>query len=122
MPRLFTSTSQPGQARARRSQPAAEPRSPAKPFTPPEEADAAMSATALSTAAWVRPLTTTFAPDAASPLAMARPMPAVEPLTMAVLPERSMFMTSDAPGCGSSSNVCRVGAGQREYLDFHPGA
>jgi hypothetical protein len=29
---------------------------------------------------------------------MAKPMPAVEPVTMAVLPERSMCMISDAPG------------------------
>ena len=46
--------------------------------------------TARSTASGVRPLTTTFAPAAASPLAVARPMPAVEPVMMAVFPERSI--------------------------------
>src|SRR5690606_11346825 len=35
---------------------------------------------------------TTIAPASASPLAMARPIPPVEPVTMAVLPERSMIM------------------------------
>jgi hypothetical protein len=37
-------------------------------------------------------LITTLAPEAARPLAMAWPMPAVEPVTSAVFPDRSMFM------------------------------
>ena len=48
--------------------------------------------TAHATPSWVRPLTTTAAPEAASPLAAARPMPAVDALTMAVLPERLICM------------------------------
>lgn len=44
------------------------------------------------TASSLRPLITTAAPLAASPLAMARPMPAVEPVTTASLPVRSIFM------------------------------
>jgi len=51
-----------------------------------------MSAIAFFTAASERPLTTTLAPAEARPLAMARPIPAVEPVTMAFLPERSMCM------------------------------
>ena len=42
--------------------------------------------------AWLRPLITTSAPAAARPLAIAKPMPAVEPVTSAVFPERSIFM------------------------------
>ena len=45
----------------------------------------AMAATASATRASVRPLTMTRAPSAASALAMARPMPAVEPVTSASL-------------------------------------
>ena len=50
------------------------------------------AAMALSTALEARPLMTTVAPDAANPLAMAKPMPAVEPLTIAILLRRSMFI------------------------------
>src|SRR5215212_7246937 len=48
--------------------------------------------TASSTRAWVRPLITTEAPAWASPSAVARPMPAVDPVTMAVRPLKSIFM------------------------------
>jgi hypothetical protein len=47
---------------------------------------AAMAAIASATRASVRPLTITRAPSAASVLATARPMPAVEPVTRASLP------------------------------------
>src|SRR5579862_9538563 len=50
------------------------------------------SATARSTECALRPLSRVRAPDSASPAAMAKPMPAVEAVTRAVLPERSMRM------------------------------
>ena len=53
---------------------------------------AADVSTAASTLACVRPLIVISAPAAARPLAMAWPMPAVEPVTSAVLPLRSIFM------------------------------
>jgi hypothetical protein len=53
----------------------------------------ASAVTAASTLACDRPLTTTLAPDSARPLAMAWPMPAVEPVTSAALPERSIFIS-----------------------------
>src|SRR5258707_535376 len=52
----------------------------------------AIAATPASTLAWVRPLTATVAPAAASPLAIAWPIPEVEPVTSAVFPERSIFI------------------------------
>src|SRR4029077_20919162 len=66
-------------------------------------------------AAWSRPLTMTSAPICASPIAVASPMPRVEPVTRAVFPVRSRFMNcspisflqlfgrrhdEDVPGCG----------------------
>src|ERR1700694_6172705 len=48
--------------------------------------------TEASTLFWLRPLITTVAPDAASPCAIAKPMPDVEPDTMACLPDKSMIM------------------------------
>jgi hypothetical protein len=47
----------------------------------------------------VRPLITTVAPAPAKPLAIAKPMPSVEPVTIAVLPERSMFICCLESGC-----------------------
>ncbi|MNN73840.1 hypothetical protein D3C81_1899920 [compost metagenome] len=51
-----------------------------------------MLASACSTLAVSRPITTTVAPDSASALLMPRPMPAVLPLTMANFPLKSIFM------------------------------
>jgi hypothetical protein len=49
---------------------------------------------AASTRCWLRPLTTTAAPDSASPRAMAKPIPAVDPVTMARVPLKSMIMAA----------------------------
>ncbi len=51
-----------------------------------------IAATAASTLDWVRPLTTTSAPVPARPFAIAWPIPAVDPVTSAVFPVRSIFM------------------------------
>ena len=51
-----------------------------------------IASSAVTTRASVRPFTTTRAPSAASPLAMAKPIPAVEPVTSASLPSSCRFM------------------------------
>jgi hypothetical protein len=50
------------------------------------------AATARSTLSFDRPLTMVSAPAPASPCAMARPMPPVEPVTSAIFPASEMFM------------------------------
>ena len=55
-------------------------------------------AIASSTRAFVRPLTMTVAPSRASVLAIAKPMPSVEPLTSAVFPLSCRSMVSLVPG------------------------
>src|ERR1700722_7460450 len=85
MPRLFTNTSTAGYSRASACASAAAPRSPAKPITvPPLEERTAE--TAASTASAERPLTITCAPSRARAAAIACPIPAVLPVTNAVLP------------------------------------
>ncbi len=91
MPALLTRMSMAPAALASLAQPSAVETSAAMPVTAPPPA-ALTAATPLSTVSCLRPLTTTLAPVAARPLAMARPMPAVEPVTSAVFPERSIFM------------------------------
>src|SRR5258707_3674012 len=81
-------------------QPAAVETSAATPRTLAPGTSLAIAATAASTLAWVRPLTATVAPAEASPLAMAWPMPEVEPVTSAVFPVRSIFMRHLRLGCG----------------------
>src|SRR5712691_7022377 len=54
--------------------------------------DLRMAAMASDTRASVRPLTITRVPSAASDLAMAKPIPAVEPVTKAVLFSSFKFM------------------------------
>src|SRR6186713_1712866 len=51
------------------------------------------SRSAAATLSSPRPLITTAAPARASPLAIARPIPAVDPVTTAFLPTRSIFKT-----------------------------
>jgi len=57
-----------------------------------------MLESASSTRACVRPVTTTCAPAAAKPRAIARPMPAVEPVTMAWRLLKSIFMGFSSGG------------------------
>lgn len=52
----------------------------------------AMNATAPSVRVGPGRMVLTVTPLPASPYAMAKPMPPVEPVTMAVLPESSMIM------------------------------
>src|SRR5260221_4283181 len=61
---------------------------------------ARMDAMASATRASVRPLTTTRAPSAARALAMAKPMPAVEPVTRASLFSSWRFMVFFYWRCG----------------------
>ena len=51
-----------------------------------------ISRSAVATLSWPRPLITTAAPARASPSAMARPIPAVDPVTTALRPLSSIFM------------------------------
>src|SRR5207247_7054299 len=66
-----------------------------------------MAAMASVTRASLRPLTTTRAPSAASALAMAKPIPAVEPVTSASLLSSWRFMVE---------SFCRPAAIHREGL------
>src|SRR2546422_1013745 len=86
IPRLFTRTSASGTRRTNASTPLALPRSAATPRAPAPPARPRMRSTADDTRASVRPLTTTAAPSSASAVAIANPMPAVEPVTTAVFP------------------------------------
>ena len=85
MPRLFTRISTSGWRCGEFFRRGRVLRSPAKPETSPPVV-AFSFATRLSTADCVRPLTITRAPSRPSAAAMARPMPAVLPLTSASLP------------------------------------
>ena len=90
-PALFTRMSAEPRALTSAAQPAAVERSAATPSTLASGwADFSFSSAALTLAS-LRPLITTRAPQLARPRAMAWPMPAVEPVTIAVLPLRSMF-------------------------------
>jgi hypothetical protein len=51
----------------------------------------------------VRPFKTTVAPASAKPLAMAKPIPSVDPVTIAILCERSIFMRVSGKGFASRS-------------------
>jgi hypothetical protein len=93
MPALLMRMSTSGSAATSALQPAAVETSAATPRTLALGTTFVIAATAASTLAWVRPLTTTVVPAEASPLAMAWPMPEVEPVTSAVFPVRSIFMT-----------------------------
>src|SRR5262249_41321252 len=73
-------------------QPAAVERSAATPRNSAFGMLALTPAMARSTSACVSPLTTTVAPHSARPRAMAKPIPPVEPVTIAVTPERSIFI------------------------------
>src|SRR5262245_42381740 len=101
MPMLLTSTSASGTARTSASQPLAPARSAATPSTSAPGTSARICASAPSTRAWVRPLTTTRAPSAASSRAVANPMPAVEPVTTARLPVSPRSMVSLLPHLGA---------------------
>ena len=90
IPALLMRMSTSGSADTSALQPEAVDTSAAMPRTLPPAASSLR--TAASTLSWPRPLITTLAPEAARPLAMAWPMPAVEPVTSAVFPERSIFM------------------------------
>src|SRR5471030_303312 len=74
--------------------------------------------TAASTASCLRPLITTSAPDSARPLAMAKPMPWVEPVMRAVLPDRSMFMERLALEWGDKRDDCVGGRLVQEITIF----
>jgi len=58
----------------------------------PAETTPAASTVATPATVAAAPPTATVAPAAASPLAIAWPIPEVEPVTSAVFPERSIFM------------------------------
>src|ERR1700756_3596526 len=92
IPALLIRMSTSGNAATSALHPAAVETSAAMPLILPAGPAPAIAATAASTLALLRPLTTTLAPAAARPLAIAWPMPAVEPVTSAVFPERSIFI------------------------------
>src|SRR5437868_12258750 len=92
MPRLLTRMSTSGNCFTSAAQPAALPRSNVATCTLADGAACRTFATASPTAALSRPLTITSAPICASPMAVASPMPRVEPVTSAVLSVRSISM------------------------------
>src|SRR6266436_3000123 len=92
IPTLLTRISATGSAFTRAAQPAVVPRSAAMPRKAAPGTARFSLASAASTPACLRPFTTTAAPASARPWAMAKPIPAVEPVTMAILSERSIFM------------------------------
>src|ERR1700736_2557473 len=94
MPTLLTRMSQLGSAFTSASQPLAVERSAETARTLASGVPSHMAAIALSTALRLRPLITTVAPQAARPRAIARPIPPVEPVTIAVLPKRSIFKSA----------------------------
>src|SRR3989449_11097784 len=102
----------------RAATPAAVPRSAATPETcaPAPGAARRTSAVAARTRDSVRPFTMTAAPSRASARAMARPMPAVEPVTTAVLPAscRSIYV-SGRVGLRSYHNTGRHRGGPHEH-------
>jgi len=104
MPALLTRISTSGTAASSALQPAAVETSAAMPRTLPPGTAFAIAATAASTLAWPRPLMMTSAPVPARPLAIALPMPAVEPVTSAVFPERSIFI-GRSPVC-RAADIC----------------
>ena len=86
MPRLFTKTSASATCFRNASTPFAVPKSAATPRNSAFATRWRILSSAAATRASVRPLTTTFAPSAARAVAIANPIPAVEPDTTAALP------------------------------------
>src|ERR1700730_15529759 len=92
MPRLFTRMSVCRARVTKAATPSALDRSAAMPSTFAFGRMPARRDIEASTFFWLRPLITTVAPDAASPCAIAKPIPDVDPDTMACLPDKPMIM------------------------------
>src|SRR5258708_38999448 len=92
MPRLLMRMSASGTAAVRAFAPFLVRRSAARPCSLLFGTAALICEIASRTRASVRTLTMTVAPDSASPCAIANPMPAVEPVTIAVFPSRRISM------------------------------
>src|SRR6266446_713472 len=92
VPRLFTRMSTPGKRRVASIEASALARSSARGSSVAEGTAARMAASASVTRFSLRPLRMTRAPSAARPLAIAKPMPAVEPVTRASLSWSWRFM------------------------------
>src|SRR5205823_2586247 len=104
VPRLLTRMSASGACAKKASAPSAVERSAAMPEMSTSGKASRICRTASSTRAFPRPLTTTEAPARASPSAVARPMPAVDPVTIAVRPLSSIFM-SFISNCGADDSL-----------------
>src|ERR1044072_4910654 len=104
MPRLFTRMSAAGKSRVNAAQPSAVARSNGAARTRADGTAWRSLSVASCTAASVRPLTTTSAPMPASPIAVASPMPRVDPVTMAVLPLRSRSTRPPYHACSKGAN------------------
>src|SRR5882724_874590 len=72
-----------------------------------------MVLTAWSSFAWVRPVMITLAPSAASFVAIARPIPPVDPVTSAVL-SLSCRSMAETPIFSSSGNNCFCGCRRQQ--------
>jgi hypothetical protein len=92
MPRLLTRMSASPACRTKSATPSARARSAGIPSTRLRGTAPLSRSTAAATLSPLRPLITTAAPACASPRAIAKPMPAVDPVTMARLLLRSMIM------------------------------
>src|SRR5215213_10012816 len=96
MPRLLTRISTSGNATIRAAQPSASPRSNMAACALARGTACLIFAIASTTGAASRPLTMTSAPMRASSVAVASPMPRLEPVTSASFPLRSMSIRSYA--------------------------
>jgi hypothetical protein len=128
IPALLMRMSTSGRSATSVLHPAAVETSAATPRTLALGAVVAIAATAASTLPCVLPLTTTSAPAAARPLAIAWPMPEVDPVTSAVFPERSIFMghlsfMADGDiGCGVRNRNRRTCGNNAQQKSGAPGA
>lgn len=101
-PVLFTRMSTSGTCSITASAPSGVPTSAVTPRPPSRSAVAATLSGSL-------PFTTTSAPEAVSAAAVASSMPAVDPVTMAMRPLRSMFMSrSPLPAASVGGRRCRA--------------
>src|SRR6266404_6297251 len=115
MPTLFTSTSTAGSFAITASAPAEPEKSAAMPSTLAAAACDRIASTAASTRSCVRPFTWTCAPSLASDLAIANPIPAVDPVTRTIFP---VSLRSTSFSCRKAAPSCRhvVGSASSRLL------
>src|SRR5687767_2164963 len=116
MPMLLTRMSTAGTCRMSLAQPSAVERSTGAACSCAFGTARLILSIASATEASLRPLTTTPAPMRARPSAAAWPMPMVEPVTRASLPERSRSIAGSWMGADDGS-ACQIFSEQVEQAD-----